>query len=127
MQNDMVKRLMWSGLLAGAIFALACGSALAAESLTILWAQWDPANYLQEIERCLADHPKNEDQSWNTAFGCVLQIDVMEVSVPAARQRTGYIRRHEAIELAVDLLGAESKPGVRLNHSPASATHNCAA
>src|SRR5882672_10665281 len=40
---------LWSGLLAGAVFALACGSVLAAESLTILWAQWDPANYLQEL------------------------------------------------------------------------------
>ena len=39
----------WSGLLAGAVFALACGSASAAEKLTILWAQWDPANYLQEL------------------------------------------------------------------------------
>src|SRR4029078_3583083 len=39
----------WSGLLAGAAFALACSSALAAEKLTILWAQWDPANYLQEL------------------------------------------------------------------------------
>ena len=39
----------WSGLLAGAVFALACSSLLAAENLTILWAQWDPANYLQEL------------------------------------------------------------------------------
>jgi multiple sugar transport system substrate-binding protein len=39
----------WSGLLAGVVFALACSSALAAEKLTILWAQWDPANYLQEL------------------------------------------------------------------------------
>src|SRR5882724_5923401 len=51
----------------------------------------------------------------------------MEVSVPAMRQRTGYIRRHEAIELGADLLGAESEPRVRLHHSPASATHDCAA
>src|SRR5215510_1194116 len=44
-----MSKKIWSGLLAGAVFALACGSALAAEKLTILWAQWDPANYLQEL------------------------------------------------------------------------------
>ncbi|HWH47860.1 MAG TPA: extracellular solute-binding protein, partial [Burkholderiales bacterium] len=43
-----MSKKLWSGLLAGAVFAMACGSA-AAESLTILWAQWDPANYLQEL------------------------------------------------------------------------------
>ncbi|MEO8005180.1 MAG: extracellular solute-binding protein [Betaproteobacteria bacterium] len=44
-----MSKTKWSGLLAGAVFALACSSALAAEKLTILWAQWDPANYLQEL------------------------------------------------------------------------------
>jgi len=39
----------WSGLLAGAVFAIASQTALAAEQLTILWAQWDPADYLQEL------------------------------------------------------------------------------
>lgn len=39
----------WTGLLAGAVFALASHTALAAEQLTILWAQWDPADYLQEL------------------------------------------------------------------------------
>jgi multiple sugar transport system substrate-binding protein len=47
-ENEMSMK-KWSGLLAGAVFALACGSASAAEKLTILWAQWDPANYLQEL------------------------------------------------------------------------------
>ena len=44
-----MSKKKWSGLLAGVVFALACSSALAAEKLTILWAQWDPANYLQEL------------------------------------------------------------------------------
>lgn len=39
----------WSGLLAGAVFAIASQTAFAAEQLTILWAQWDPADYLQEL------------------------------------------------------------------------------
>lgn len=39
----------WTGLLAGAVFALASHTAFAAEQLTILWAQWDPADYLQEL------------------------------------------------------------------------------
>jgi multiple sugar transport system substrate-binding protein len=41
-------RKTWTGLLAGAAMALAVGPA-AAEELTIFWAEWDPANYLQEL------------------------------------------------------------------------------
>jgi len=47
-ENQMSKK-KWSGLLAGAVFALAGSTAYSAETLTILWAQWDPANYLQEL------------------------------------------------------------------------------
>src|SRR5258708_1132928 len=47
-ENQMSKK-KWSGLMAGAVFALACSTAYAAETLTILWAEWDPANYLQEL------------------------------------------------------------------------------
>jgi multiple sugar transport system substrate-binding protein len=38
-----------TGLLAGAALALASGAASAQEELTIFWAEWDPANYLQEL------------------------------------------------------------------------------
>jgi multiple sugar transport system substrate-binding protein len=41
-----------AGLLAGFTVALAGGSSMqaaSAEELTILWAEWDPANYLQEL------------------------------------------------------------------------------
>ena len=44
-----MSKKKWSGLLAGAVFAFAGSTAYAAETLTILWAQWDPANYLQEL------------------------------------------------------------------------------
>ena len=44
-----MSKKKWSGLLAGAVFAIAGSTAYAAETLTILWAQWDPANYLQEL------------------------------------------------------------------------------
>src|SRR6478672_1996727 len=37
------------GILAAIVFAIAGRSVLAADSLTILWAEWDPANYLQEL------------------------------------------------------------------------------
>jgi multiple sugar transport system substrate-binding protein len=36
-------------MLAGAAIALASGAANAQEELTIFWAEWDPANYLQEL------------------------------------------------------------------------------
>jgi multiple sugar transport system substrate-binding protein len=36
-------------MLAGMTLALGSSLALAAEQLTILWAEWDPANYLQEL------------------------------------------------------------------------------
>ena len=41
-------RKTWTGLLTGAAIALAAGPA-AAQELTIFWAEWDPANYLQEL------------------------------------------------------------------------------
>ena len=43
-------RKSWTGLMAGAAFAFASLPAIAsAEELTIFWAEWDPANYLQEL------------------------------------------------------------------------------
>ena len=41
-------RKNWTRMLAGAAFALAAWPA-AAQELTIFWAEWDPANYLQEL------------------------------------------------------------------------------
>ena len=43
----MLKRL--SKLLAGAVLVAVAPFAAAQGKLTILWAQWDPANYLQEL------------------------------------------------------------------------------
>ena len=43
-------RNSWKALMGGAAFALASLPAIAsAEDLTIFWAEWDPANYLQEL------------------------------------------------------------------------------
>lgn len=44
-----MRRSKLLGILAAALFALAGKSVLAADTLTILWAEWDPANYLQEL------------------------------------------------------------------------------
>src|SRR6195256_6963565 len=44
-----MRRRKLLGILAAAVFALAGKSVLAADTLTILWAEWDPANYLQEL------------------------------------------------------------------------------
>ncbi len=38
-----------TGMLAGIAMTLASGTAAYAQELTILWAEWDPANYLQEL------------------------------------------------------------------------------
>jgi multiple sugar transport system substrate-binding protein len=43
----MLRRTL-TGLLTGTAIALAAGPA-AAQELTIFWAEWDPANYLQEL------------------------------------------------------------------------------
>lgn len=43
-----MSKKAWTGLLAGAAFSLAQGAA-GAQELTIFWAEWDPANYLQEL------------------------------------------------------------------------------
>ena len=44
----MLKKTMM-GLLAGVGFTLVGVASAAAEDLTIFWAEWDPANYLQEL------------------------------------------------------------------------------
>src|ERR1043165_1733941 len=44
-----MRRSKLLGILAAIVFALAGKSVLAADTLTILWAEWDPANYLQEL------------------------------------------------------------------------------
>ncbi len=38
-----------AGLLAGVSFMTVGAMAVQAQELTILWAEWDPANYLQEL------------------------------------------------------------------------------
>ena len=43
-----MDRQTWAGLLMSAAIACASGP-VSAEELTILWAEWDPANYLQEL------------------------------------------------------------------------------
>ncbi len=44
-----MRRSEWLGILAAAILAFAGKPVVAADTLTILWAEWDPANYLQEL------------------------------------------------------------------------------
>ena len=44
----MLKKTLL-GMLAGASVALVSSAAMAADELTIFWAEWDPANYLQEL------------------------------------------------------------------------------
>ena len=44
-----MRRSKLLGILASIVFALASRSVLAADTLTIFWAEWDPANYLQEL------------------------------------------------------------------------------
>ena len=42
-------RIKIAGLLAGFAASLACSTSAFAQELTIFWAEWDPANYLQEL------------------------------------------------------------------------------
>jgi len=44
-----MQRKALIGLLAGTAFVLGSWAARAQEELTIFWAEWDPANYLQEL------------------------------------------------------------------------------
>src|SRR5438477_304006 len=44
-----MRRSKWLGILAAAIFAFAGKPVVAADTLTILWAEWDPANYRQRL------------------------------------------------------------------------------
>ena len=42
-------RVSYTGVLAGIGLMLASSTSVLATELTILWAEWDPANYLQEL------------------------------------------------------------------------------
>src|SRR2546421_7270280 len=48
-QGREVMRRIVTTLLAGAGLAFALANTALAEELTIFWAEWDPANYLQEL------------------------------------------------------------------------------
>ena len=53
-----------TGLLAGAAIALALGALpAAAQELTIFWAEWDPANYLQELVNDYTERPASRSPS----------------------------------------------------------------
>jgi multiple sugar transport system substrate-binding protein len=47
--GGMIMRKKLTGLITGIGLSLACSTALTAQELTIFWAEWDPANYLQEL------------------------------------------------------------------------------
>src|SRR5690606_41501336 len=42
-------RMKLTGVLAGIGLVLSSGTSVFAQELTIFWAEWDPANYLQEL------------------------------------------------------------------------------
>ncbi len=44
-----MMRTRVAGLLAGASLSLGFGASASAQDLVIFWAEWDPANYLQEL------------------------------------------------------------------------------
>ncbi len=44
-----MPRKLWTGLMAGVALSFMAGTAAKAQELTIFWAEWDPANYLQEL------------------------------------------------------------------------------
>jgi hypothetical protein len=44
-----MSRRLFLSLIAGATLSLASARVMAAEELNIFWAEWDPANYLQEL------------------------------------------------------------------------------
>jgi multiple sugar transport system substrate-binding protein len=50
-REEIIMRKLVTSVLAGIGLTLACGTSVYAQekSLTIFWAEWDPANYLQEL------------------------------------------------------------------------------
>jgi multiple sugar transport system substrate-binding protein len=48
-QGGTIMRNVTKGMLAGIGLMLASSTSVLAQELTILWAEWDPANYLQEL------------------------------------------------------------------------------
>ena len=50
-------RTVTKGMLAGLGLMLASSTSVLAQELTIFWAEWDPANYLQELVNSTRPRP----------------------------------------------------------------------
>jgi multiple sugar transport system substrate-binding protein len=113
-----MSKMKWAGVLAAAALALSARAVYAAETLTILWAQWDPANYLQELVK---DYEK--------ASGVKIKVE----TVPWPDFQTKAFREFAAQGDAYDMvvgdsqwLGAGSTGGHYVDLTDFFAKHNVA-
>ncbi len=113
----MSKRKL-SGLLAGAVFAIASQTAFAAEQLTILWAQWDPADYLQELV-----------QDYEKQTGVKVRVETVPWPDFQTKAFREFAARGDAYDMVVgdsQWLGAGSTGGHYVDLTPFFKKHNVA-
>ena len=110
----MRKKL--TGLLAGTSFMLACGTSAFAQELTIFWAEWDPANYLQELA--------NE---YEAETGVKVTVETTPWSDFQTKAFTEFNARGSAYDMVVgdsQWIGAASEAGHYVDLSDFFAKHN---
>jgi hypothetical protein len=67
------------------------------------------------------DKPQDEEQRRNAGFGCVLDVEVVQVAIVAGRQGALNVGGYVGVELTRDLAGPQAKPGMRFHHLHAGA------
>src|SRR5205823_404686 len=77
---------------------------------------WKPAKTSPEIKDDLHQHPHEHEHGGNAALGGVVQIDVVQMPVPAGGQGTGHVGRNVVVELQFHFLGTEAEEGMALDH-----------
>ncbi len=92
-----------TGLLAGLALSLAAGTSALAQELTIFWAEWDPANYLQELVNEYEAEDRREGHGRNDAVVRLPDQGLHRV------QRQGRRLRHGRRRLAVAWCGLDGR------------------
>src|SRR5262245_19825072 len=81
----------------------------------------------QHIANDPADEPQKKQQRRNTSLSGVLNVNIVQMSVPSLEERTRNVLGHVVLELNRHLLRADAQVWMRLDHLPARPQHNHAA
>ncbi len=74
-----------------------------------------------EIVQHLAEHPHQNQHYGDTALGGILQINIVEMTIPAFGKRARDVGRNPFLEMVAGAFGAETEQGVGFDHAQAGA------